>query len=330
VDIAAYRAEFLAKYFQSHRRPLSLRFFGYIHEAARLAAFAPRLANALSSGPSGILIRRMLGFHPDRALPRFAYKTFRQWFRKHPPRNPSGDEVLLFPDTFSNFFEPEVAIAATEVLERAGFRVLIPESDLCCGRPLYEQGMLDAARLRMLQTTAALSPFVNRGAKVIGLEPSCILTFRDELPALFPHLADVRALAGNTLMLDEFLTRHAPAWMSPQIHGRALVHGHCHRKALAGMTNELALLGRAADLAIEAPDAGCCGMAGAFGYGNDRFEISRAIGERVLLPAINASPPATTIIADGFACRSQIRQFCQGRQPLHLAQALNLESTPIT
>ncbi|HEX4210122.1 MAG TPA: FAD-linked oxidase C-terminal domain-containing protein [Candidatus Binataceae bacterium] len=329
VDIAAYRAEFLAKYFQSHRRSLSLRFFGYIHEAARLAAFAPRLANALSSGPSGILIRRMLGFHPDRALPRFAYKTFRQWFRKHPPRNPSGDEVLLFPDTFSNFFEPEVAIAATEVLERAGFRVLIPESDLCCGRPLYEQGMLDVARLRMLQTTAALSPFVNRGAKVIGLEPSCILTFRDELPALFPHLADVRALAGNTLMLDEFLTRHAPAWMSPQIHGRALVHGHCHRKALAGMTNELALLGRAADLAIEAPDAGCCGMAGAFGYGNDRFEISRAIGERVLLPAIDASPPATTIIADGFACRSQIRQFCQGRQPLHLAQALNLGSTPI-
>jgi Fe-S oxidoreductase len=329
VDIAAYRAEFLANYFQSHRRPLALRFFGHIHEAARLAAFAPRIANVFSSGPSRMLIRRMLGFHPERDLPRFAHSTFRRWFRKHPPRSPSDNEVLLFPDTFSNFFEPEVAVAATEVIERAGFRVVIPERDVCCGRPLYEQGMLDSARLRMLDTTAALTPFVRRGLKIVGLEPSCILTFRDELPALFPHMADVRALADNTLMFDEFLTQHAPASMSPPMRGHALVHGHCHRKALAGMSNELALLSRAADLKVEAPDAGCCGMAGAFGYGKDRFELSHAIGARVLLPAINASPPATMIIADGFACRSQIRQFCPGRQPLHIAQALNLGSPPI-
>ena len=328
VDIAAYRAEFLAGYFQSHRRPLALRFFGHIHEAARLASFSPRIANILSSGISGTLIRRMLGFHPERDLPPFAPMTFRNWFRKHPPLNPSGSEVLLFPDTFSNFFEPDVAIAATEVIERAGFRVQIPEQDVCCARPLYEQGMLDEARARMLETVAALRPFVRRGIKIVGLEPSCILTFRDELPALFPHVADVRALADNTWIFDEFLTDKAPASMQPQMRGHALVHGHCHRKALAGMANELALLSRSSDLTVVAPDAGCCGMAGAFGYGKDRFELSRVIGERVLLPAINASPAGTTIIADGFACRSQIRQFCPGRQPLHLAQALNLAAAP--
>jgi Fe-S oxidoreductase len=238
--------------------------------------------------------------------------------------NPTGSEVLLFPDTFSNFFEPEIAIAATEVIERAGWRVVIPNRDVCCGRPLYEQGMMDEARLRMLDTTAALMPFVKRGIKIVGLEPSCILTFRDEVPALFPRMADLRALAEHTLMFDEFVTRHASHSMPTQMQGRALVHGHCHRKALTGMTNELALLGRAPNLTIDVPDAGCCGMAGAFGYGKERYELSRAIGERVLLPAINASPPGTTIIADGFACRSQIRQFCQGRQPLHLAQALNV------
>jgi FAD/FMN-containing dehydrogenase/Fe-S oxidoreductase len=326
VDIAAYRAEFLANYFRHHHRPLALHFFGRIHEAARAASVVPRAANAIASGPAAPLIRRVLGFHPLRDLPRFATVTFRQWFRGHTPPNPEGGEVLLFPDTFSNFFEPEVAIAAAEVIERAGFRVMIPDQDVCCGRPLYEQGMLDAARIRMLDTAAALIPFARRGVKIVGLEPSCILTFRDELPALFPRLEDVHTLAANTLMFDEFLTRRASAAFSPELRGRALVHGHCHRKALAGMTNELSLLGRAGGLTVDAPDAGCCGMAGAFGYGKDRFDISRAIGERVLLPAINASAPDTMIIADGFACRSQIRQFCRGRNPLHLAQALNLNS----
>ena len=135
------------------------------------------------------------------------------------PRIPTGGEVLLFPDTFSNFFEPEIAIAATEVIERAGFRVVIPDRDVCCGRPLYEQGMIDEARPRMLDTTAALMPFVKRGVKIVGLEPSCILTFRDELPALFPRMADVRSLAANTLMFDEFLTHHAPDSMHAQIAG---------------------------------------------------------------------------------------------------------------
>jgi len=236
--------------------------------------------------------------------------------------------VLLFPDTFNNFFEPDVAIAATAVLERAGFRVVLPPGDICCGRPLYDQGMLDRARIRMLAALNVLAPFAERGVKIVGLEPSCILTFRDELPALFPRLSQAQAVARSTLLLDEFLMREAPDFLPTDLRGQALVHGHCHQKSLAGMTSELALLAKTPGLAVTTPDAGCCGMAGAFGYGENRFAVSEAIGERVLIPAINRSAPDTIVIADGFACRAQIRNFCAGRKPLHLAQALALETAP--
>jgi Fe-S oxidoreductase len=152
------------------------------------------------------------------------------------------------------------------------------------------------------------------------------MTFRDELPALFPRLSAVQMVAANTMLIDEFLAREAPGFAPPQLSGKAIVHGHCHQKSLAGMSAELALLAKATDLEVSAPDAGCCGMAGAFGYGESRFEVSRTIGERVLIPTINRSAPDTIVIADGFACRAQIRSFCGGRRPLHLAQALNLEA----
>jgi Fe-S oxidoreductase/FAD/FMN-containing dehydrogenase len=324
VDMAAYKAEFLANYYETHRRPPHVQFFGRIHEAARAASAAPRLANALTAGPGGSLVRRMLRVHRERELPHFARRTFRSWFKRHIAPAPGAPEVLLFPDTFNNFFEPEVAIAAVEVIERAGFRVTIPPRDLCCGRPLYEAGMADAARRRLLDAMETLAPFVDRGAAIVGLEPSCILSFRDELPAMFPRSSDARKLAGAATLLDEFLAAKAPGFAPPELQGRALVHGHCHQKALAGIANELTLLKKAPGLTVEAPDAGCCGMAGAFGYDDRRFDISRAIGERVLLPAVRESAPETLIIADGFACRAQIRQFCRGRRPLHLAQALNL------
>jgi Fe-S oxidoreductase len=230
---------------------------------------------------------------------------------------------VLFPDTFTNFFEPAVAIAATEVLERAGFRVVIPGGDLCCGRPMYEAGMLDAARVRLAEILDALRPFVAQGTPIVGLEPSCLLTLRDELPAMFPRSAEARRLADQALLFDEFIHALAPGFATPALKGRALVHGHCHQKALAGMRSELAVLGRSAELVVAAPDTGCCGMAGAFGYGAERFDLSRKIAERVLLPAVRDSPADTMIIADGFACRTQIRQFCPDRRPLHLAQVLN-------
>ncbi|HEY1849575.1 MAG TPA: FAD-linked oxidase C-terminal domain-containing protein [Candidatus Binataceae bacterium] len=325
VDMAAYKAEFLTNYYATHRRPLAAHFFGHIHEFARAAAIAPGIANAFARGAAGKMVKRALGVHPQRELPSFAKTPFRRWFERRPARNDQGREVVLFPDTFNNFFEPEVAMAATAVLERAGFRVTIPQGDLCCGRPLYDQGMLDRARIRMLDTMNVLSPYVARGVKVVGLEPSCILTFRDELPALFPRLAEAHALAANTMLIDEFIAREAPDFIPPALRGRAIVHGHCHQKSLAGMTAELGILAKASGLEVAAPDAGCCGMAGAFGYGETRFAVSRAIGERVLIPAINQSPAETIVIADGFACRAQIRSFCDGRRPLHLAQALDLD-----
>lgn len=280
------------------------------------------------SGALGAATRRILRVHPDRALPRFARRTFRSWFDRRGIHNPDAPEVLLFPDTFNNFFEPDVAISATEVLERAGFRVVIPKRDLCCGRPLYDQGMLDGARRRLLGVLEALTPFVDRGMSIVGLEPSCLLTFRDELPALFPRVTGAHKIAANSMLLDEFLAAKAPAFIPAAPAGRAIVHGHCHQKAISGMGGELSVLKRVDGLAVEAPDAGCCGMAGAFGYDTGRFALSRTIGERVLLPAIRNSAPDTLIIADGFACRAQIRQFCADRQPMHLAQALNLNQGP--
>ena len=324
VDMAAYKAEFLANFYESHRRPLPVEFFGRIHEIARAASIAPMALNALQIGPTGLLLRRLLQLHPESNLPRFARQPFRRWFARRPPQVNHAQQVLLFPDTFTNFFEPEVAIAATEVLERAGFEVILPAKDLCCGRPLYEAGKLDAGRSRLLEIIVALSPFVERSVSVVGLEPSCLLTLRDELPALFPRLSGARAVARNAMLLDEFLAAKAPQFGPPPLKGAALVHGHCHQKALAGMNSELALLKKAEGLRVEAPDAGCCGMAGAFGYDARRFDLSRRIAERVLIPTVDESAEDTLIIADGFACRSQIRQFCKGRHPMHLAQALNL------
>jgi Fe-S oxidoreductase len=327
IDMAAYKAEFFANYYRRNRRPLDVRFFARINEVARLGAVAPRVANALSHAPGLVTIaRRLLNVHPARELPRFAPATFRSWFARRAGRFSSGGrEVVLFPDTFNNFFEPEVAIAATEVLERAGFRVVIPPRDLCCGRPLYDAGMLHRARWRLEQAMDTLAPLVERGAAVVGLEPSCLLTFRDELPSLFPGDSRAAAISARAMLFDELLSREAPGFAAPALKGHAMVHGHCHQKSLAGMKGEMAILGGIGGLKVDAPDAGCCGMAGPFGYGADRFEVSRAIAERVLIPAVRQSAPDTLIVADGFACRTQIRHFCPERGPLHLAQLLNLK-----
>jgi FAD/FMN-containing dehydrogenase/Fe-S oxidoreductase len=325
VDMAAYRAEFFSNYYRSHRRPLSSAFFGRLNEVARLASYAPSLANGLAHAPlAAAFAKKALAIHPARELPRFARRTFRSWFDRRSAPRASTREVVLFPDTFNNFFEPQVAIAAVEVLERAGFRVIVPREHLCCGRPLYDQGMLDRAKARLRAVIEVLDPFVAVGIPIVGLEPSCILTFRDELPSLFPEDPRAMAVASTAFLLDEFLAREAPEFVPPEFRRKTIVQGHCHQKALAGIGGEVALLSRAAGDKLEVLDAGCCGMAGAFGYDRDHFEISRQIGARVLFPAIDNAPPDAIIVADGFSCRSQIRHFCPSRTPMHLAQVLNL------
>jgi FAD/FMN-containing dehydrogenase/Fe-S oxidoreductase len=325
VDMAAYRAEFFANYYRIHRRPLSSAFFGRINEIAQLASYAPSLANALSHAPLlEPIAKKALAIYPSRELPRFARQTFRSWFERRTAPGASMREVVLFPDTFTNCFEPHVGVAAVAVLERAGFRVIVPRHQLCCGRPLYDQGMLDRAKARLAEIMDVLDPFVAVGIPIVGLEPSCILTFRDELPSLFSEDPRAGALASNSFLLDEFLIRHAPDFAPPAMSRRIIAQGHCHQKSLAGIGAELSLLTRAAGAQLQVLDAGCCGMAGAFGYDRDHFELSKAIGARVLFPAIDNAPPDAIIVADGFSCRSQIRHFCPSRPPMHLAEVLNL------
>jgi FAD/FMN-containing dehydrogenase/Fe-S oxidoreductase len=331
VDMAMYKAEFLAHYHQKHPRRLIAHALGRINDWAALASHAPGLANAVSRSFLARPMMRALGIHPNRQLPLFAKQTFRAWFlsrdgaaqRKAAETAALRPEVVLFPDTFTNFFEPDVAISATQVLECAGFRVSIPSSQICCGRPLYDQGMLDTAKQRLQDCMRVLGPYVERGVPIVGLEPGCILTFRDELPRLFPRERGAPALAEGTFMLDEFLARKAPAYSPPSLKQHALLHAHCHQKAVAGLKHETALLGRVSGLRLEVLDAGCCGMAGAFGYEADHYDISKTLAKRVLVPAIQGSEPGTIVISDGFSCRSQIRHFCPEARVMHLAQVLD-------
>lgn len=228
------------------------------------------------------------------------------------------DRVLLWPDTFNNYLESDVLEAAVEVLEDAGYRVEIPPRPLCCGRPLYDFGMLATAERLWRQTLHTLRPWIRAGVPVVGLEPSCVAAFRDELTNLFPHDDDARRLAGQTLLLSEFLERQR--YQPPPLPGNAVVHGHCHHKAVLGMDAEVALL-RRMGVDHEVLDDGCCGMAGSFGFAADHYEVSMRVGERALLPAVRNLRPGQLLVTDGFSCREQIEQST-GTTPVHIAQLL--------
>jgi Fe-S oxidoreductase len=240
---------------------------------------------------------------------------------------PSAPEVLLWPDTFNNYFQPQTARAAVEVLETAGFQVRIPRTNLCCGRPLYDFGMLDRAERMLLEILDELEPEIEAGIPVVGLEPSCVAVFRDELTNLFPHDARAQALSRQTFLLSEFLEQKLqPGATLPQLNRKALLHGHCHHKSLMKMTAEESLL-RRLGIDFTAPAPGCCGMAGSFGFHAEHFEISQAIGELELLPAVRQAPPDWLIIADGFSCREQIAQNTD-RRAMHVAEVLQIALQP--
>jgi FAD/FMN-containing dehydrogenase/Fe-S oxidoreductase len=235
---------------------------------------------------------------------------------------PGPPPVLLWPDTFNNYFLPNTARAAVEVLETAGYRVLVPQANLCCGRPLYDFGMLDRAQALLLEILDALSPEIAAGIPVIGLEPSCVAVFRDELLNLFPHDERAQKLARQTFLLGEFLDRESGNSPLPRFERTALLHGHCHHKSIMKMTAEESLL-RRIGIDFQSPAPGCCGMAGSFGFEHDRYDISMAIGELELLPAVRKAPADWLIIADGFSCREQIAQGTD-RHALHLAEVLQM------
>ena len=323
-DIAAWKAEFLSHYHEKRPRPLATSFFARVGEWAPLAARLPRLANWLAGAPgAGALARRALGISSARPLPRLAVRTLRERFaarRLHAdPATPgTGEPVILFPDTFTNHFRPEAGIAAAEVLQAAGFGVQLAPEGLCCGRPYYDAGMLDEARAAMRKILDALAPAIRAGVPLVVPEPGCLSVFRDELRRLFPADTRARELARLATSLGELLAERG--WKPAAIGGRALVHGHCHRKALGGIQADIALL-EAAGLEVHAPDTGCCGMAGAFGFRRETYEASVRIADLALLPRVRAASPATLIVADGFSCREQIEGLT-GRVTLHLAEVL--------
>jgi Fe-S oxidoreductase len=321
VDMATYKAEFLSHYYAGKPRPVTGYAMGLIYWWARLAAHAPGLVNLVTQAPLlSDLAKRLGGIAPERRIPAFAPQTFKEWFRQRGQRNPEGKRVILWPDTFNNHFHPDTAIAAVEVLEAVGYRVTVPEIDLCCGRPLYDYGWLDAAQRLLRQILTALQSEIEAGVPIVGLEPSCVAVFRDELINLFPHDEDARRLSLQSFLLSEFLEREG--YQPPKLHRKAVVHGHCHHKAIMRMTAEESVLQKLG-LDFEVLDSGCCGMAGAFGFEREHFDVSIACGERVLLPTVRAADRETLIIADGFSCREQIAQTTD-RRALHLAQVLQM------
>jgi Fe-S oxidoreductase len=336
VDIATYKAEFLSHYYEGRLRPAAAYAMGLIFQWARLAARAPALVNFVTQTPflAG-LAKRAAGLAPERDLPPFARETFQAWWVRRrwnqhggPVAAPGGavSTVVLWPDTFTNYFHPEIGRAAVDVLERAGHRVVVPPQPLCCGRPLYDYGMLDRAKVQLRQILETLRPYIRAGVPFVGLEPSCVAVFRDELGNLFPDDEDARRLSRQTFWLSEFLTNGGDADLKrlPKMSGRAVLHVHCHQKALhhGAQGGDAALL-RALGLEVDVLDSGCCGVAGSFGYERDHYEVSIKAGERVLLPAVRGAAPDTLIVADGFSCRNQIEHATR-RRALHLAEVVQL------
>jgi Fe-S oxidoreductase len=318
VDMATYKAEFLSHYYERKLRPPHAYAMGWIERWSRIASMTPRMANLTMRLP---FVKSLAQISPHRKMPRYAHETFVSQFRKrdHATRKP-GRPVMLWPDTFNNYFHPQTAMAAAEVLERLGYQVIIPKQHLCCGRPLYDFGFLRIAKRRLREIMRVLRPQLERGTPIIGLEPSCVSVFRDELHNLFPTSEDAKRLGGLVVTLSEFLQRENCDL--PKLDRKALVQAHCHHESIMKFDAEEAVM-KQMGLQVERPDSGCCGMAGAFGFVSDNYEVSLRIGDRVLLPKVRAASHETLIIADGFSCREQIEQTTS-RRALHLAEVLKM------
>lgn len=324
VDMATYKSEFLSHYYEGRLRPRSAYAFGLIHWWARLASRMPGVANVLTQAPLlSRLSKWMIHMAPERQFPPFAAEPFKKWFRNRAPLSEGYPEVILWADTFNNHFHPETLKAGVEVLESAGYRVSIPPGALCCGRPLYEFGMLDQAKKQLQQILTALKHQIRAGIPVVVLEPSCASVFRDELVNLFPEDQAAQQLKQQTFTLGEFLAQQAESYEPPKLWRKVIVHGHCHHKAIMRMASEEAILEKM-DMDYQMPDFGCCGMGGSFGFEKgERYETSVKIGEQTLLPAVRNASPETLLLADGFICREQIAQRTD-RRALHLAQVLQM------
>jgi FAD/FMN-containing dehydrogenase/Fe-S oxidoreductase len=330
VDMAAYKSEFLAQRYKGRLHPLHHYVFGFADRLARYGSLAPGITNAvLTGGWTSPLVKQIVGVARERQLPRLAAKSYQKSKAVAPPHRdsskeaqPTGPAVVLWPDTWNNYYHPQTLAAAESVLKQAGFRVETPKGHICCGRPLYDFGLLEAARSYLASVLRRMASHIDAGTPFIFLEPSCASVFKDELLELFPNDPRARQMSQQVWLLADWLAAKAPDFASEGLAGaRILIHGHCHHKAVfGGPANEIMLL-RKAGARVEPIQAGCCGMAGPFGFEADKFEVSRKIANQDLLPAIQSCDAATIVVADGFSCREQIDQLGHVRA-LHFAEVL--------
>lgn len=325
VDMATYKAEFMSHYYEGRLMPRAALAMGLIDWWAGLASYMPNVANIFSQTPVLSNIARWVGgLTQERPMPPFAPESFQAWFRRRGVRNEGKPPVVLFPDTFNNYFHPEVAKAAVEVLEAAGFQVQVPEAWISSGRPLYDFGMLNAAKRVLWQVMEVLRPQIEANIPMVGLEPSSVSVFRDEMVQLFPNSKDAQRLKAQTLTLAEFLQQKAKDFELPPLNRKAIVWGHCHHRSVMGMDSEMAVLKKMGLDCKLLDDATCCGLAGSFGFEAGHYEVSQQIGELGILPKVRQAEQDTIIIADGFSCQTQIAQGNTGREGLHLAQVIQM------
>ena len=328
VDMARFKAEFLADYHARHGTPLRARLLGHVHALSAAVSPVARFVNPwLGRRWVRALNERLLGLDRRRALPRWAIRTLRaRWRGRRPAADGAGPSIVLFPDTFTNYYHPEIGMAAAAVCDRAGVGVELGP-DVCCGRPLISQGLLREARRRGEDAVARLQPLAAAGRPVVVLEPSCLSALRDDLPSLLRGDAQGRArdVAGACVLFDEWIERELNAGafdldLQPGPR-RLLLHGHCHQKSMGLLPPAQALLARSPGAEVVDLDAGCCGMAGSFGYAREHFDVSRRIGERRLLPAARALGPDDRLVGAGVSCRHQVHDLA-GARAVHPAELL--------
>ena len=321
VDVATYKAEFLAHFYEGRLRPNAAYSMGLIDKWAAIGSQFPGLANFATQTPGlGALAKKLAGVTQQRRMPAFPRQSFKNGLKHRDARAPVSErgEVILWADTFNNYFTPHTAQSALAVLEDAGFRVRVPQEHLCCGRPLYDFGMLDQAKAYLRKVLATLAPDIAAGTPIVCLEPSCASVFKDELINLFPKDDAAQRLSKQVVLFPDFLDR--VGYQPGRLKGKAVVHGHCHHKALWSMSPEQRLL-QATGLETEVLDSGCCGLAGSFGYEAGHHDISMQIGEKVLLPEVRAAERDTIVVSDGFSCRQQIAHGTP-RKAMHTAEVL--------
>jgi Fe-S oxidoreductase len=336
VDVARFKSEFLAHYWSRHGTPLRAHVLGRVHDLARWGSrFAPLSNSIARSAPARWLNERLVGIDRRRTPPEWTSTTFARTFRRRrslPSR--AGSPVVVFNDTFTNYYNPAVGIAAVDVLDAVGVNVSLA-NNVCCGRPLISQGLLSAARRQAAAGTDRLFPFAAKGQSILFLEPSCLSAIREDVPALLRGDLQRRALqvAERAVMFEEWLEGecHAGRVQLDLKRGPAQIflHGHCHQKAMGRLAPAKALLERIPGATVVDLDAGCCGMAGSFGYTRDHFDVSRAIGERRLLPAARRLDAASVLVASGVSCRHQVADFT-GAHAVHAAELIRSLITPVS